>query len=344
MKRSQRLSDIEKILNTRPLAIPKWLKNYQVQTLFTRFFPHFETSLPKVEKISIKLPEGSQIVANCWFQTNREKHQTIIALSGFEGYQNEKDSRFIKSLSYKAYHWGYNFIHFKQRAEGDTLHLTTAVFGDYLENDLEIVLKELEKLGIKKVYLTGFSAGGGLALLYTGRYKNNTKHILGVVAISAPTSMLLTWKHVEKHPFYNQFLLRSYKNVVKRRLSFDNPDTWDKVLLKNIKTKRQWFETYMHMWGYPQRFNSVEEYDELSDVSPLLDTIAVPTLIIHAYDDPITPIGPYTHITNPNVITLFTKYGGHMGFFTNKNLYGDIDGQWAQNRAIEFFRLLNGDI
>ena len=37
-----------------------------------------------------------------------------------------------------------------------------------------------------------------------------------------------------------------------------------------------------------------------------------------------------SQIKNPNIITLFTKFGGHSGFYTTQKRYGDLDGLWAK--------------
>ena len=70
----------------------------------------------------------------------------------------------------------------------------------------------------------------------------------------------------------------------------------------------------------------------------------VPVLLIHSQDDPVTPSASFMQSTineYSNIITLFPQHGGHGGFFTFKKRYGDLDGFWAQNRAMEFIRLLD---
>jgi len=335
------LKKIEQTLQSHPFVVPRFLQSRHIQTLLPGFVPYCKTPLPQVERRFIKLPDGSQLATDCWWQKEKEKNATIVVLSGFEGYQREKRSRFVTQTIYKGYHFGFNVIHLKQRGEGDTIHLTKSLM-TYLENDLEAALKQLINWGIQQIYIIGFSSGGYASLFEIPQLESKIKKsILGLVTISAPLSLFDTWRHVERRKFYNWFLLRTYKHFIKRRLTTDPPGTWDIIQLKKMKTKRQLFETYMHKWGYPEKFSSLDDYHHKSNVIPLLSKIITPTLIINSYDDPISPIEPFTHITNPNIITLLTKHGGHGGFFMNKKLYGDLDGHWAQNRAIEFIRLLD---
>ncbi len=336
------ISSIEKKLYAHPFVLPKSLQNYNIQTLLARFGTYFKTAIPKAERRYIILPDGSQIAADCMFQPNKKIHPTVIVLDGFTRPNN---SHFSRSICYKAYHFGFNVILLMQRAEGDTIHLTKSLFSAYPQLDLPIALEEFSKMGLRKMYLVGFSAGGWSTLLTLGTMGENAKkYFSGVALISSPCNLLDTWNHIEKYPLYNRYLLHSYKKTVKRRGKVDSPGTWNLSTIRKIKTKKQFFETFFstHTIGTPTKRVTVEEYNQLTNATPLLPNIQVPTLIIHAHDDPVTPVTPFLHITNQNILTLFSKHGGHGGFFTTKKLYGDLDGHWAQNRVMEFIRLLDG--
>lgn len=344
-KKIDSLNQIAKTLRSHPFVTPRFLQSPHIQTLFARAVPYFKITLVAPEKKLINLPDGSQLIANCWFQKDKEKHATVIFLSGLEGYYRSEKSKFGQGIIMKAYFLGYNAIHLKQRGEGDSIHLTKSLFNAYLEDDLQCAMKELRRWGLTKLYLVGLSAGGYLSLFEPARMGSKaTAYIRGIVAVSPPLNFLSSWKRVETQWLYNSLLLYVYKNIIKRRTRVDPPGTWDESQLKKIKTKSQWLETYMHHWGYPEKFSSLEEYNKLTDVSPLLAKIKVPTLIISAYDDPVIPIEPFlkSPITNnPSIITLLPKHGGHGGFLSFKKLYGDLDRHWAQNRAMEFIKLLD---
>jgi hypothetical protein len=70
--------------------------------------------------------------------------------------------------------------------------------------------------------------------------------------------------------------------------------------------------------------------------SQVLDRIAVPTLILHADDDPFIRVLPETLqklLRNPNITYIETASGGHCAFLTEPNGY---DGRWAERQAIAF--------
>jgi predicted alpha/beta-fold hydrolase len=72
----------------------------------------------------------------------------------------------------------------------------------------------------------------------------------------------------------------------------------------------------------------------------LIDRIHVPTLILHAEDDPFIPFAPLRNKVfseNPYVLLFATEQGGHVAFVSRKNDHEDRF--WAENRVVEFCRL-----
>lgn len=334
------LSAIERELSAHPFVVPGYLKSYHVQTILSRTAPYFKTTLPQKERIFIKLTDGSQTIADCLFQPDKKNRPTIIVIDGFT---RSNTSHFSRSMSHKAFHLGFNVILLMKRAEGDTLHLTKSLFAAYPQHDLPIALEKLSKISSKNMYIAAFSEGGWSTLITLGTMGSKAKaYVSGVALISAASSLLNTWNHIEKYPFYNWYLLQCYKLTVKRRAKIDPLGTWDLQTLKKVRTKREFFEKFYgtHTIGTPEKRITVEEYHTSTDSIKILPKIQTPTLIINSYDDPFVPAKSFSSIMNPNVKTLLTKYGGHGGFYTTKKRYGDMDGLWAENRALEFIRLL----
>jgi hypothetical protein len=69
----------------------------------------------------------------------------------------------------------------------------------------------------------------------------------------------------------------------------------------------------------------------------VIDKIALPTLLIHAIDDPFIRLLPDTRakiMANQNITLLETAHGGHCAFLSEPN--GD-DGRWAERQIMHFF-------
>jgi predicted alpha/beta-fold hydrolase len=86
----------------------------------------------------------------------------------------------------------------------------------------------------------------------------------------------------------------------------------------------------------------VANYYEQASSLQFIKRITIPTLIIHAQDDPFIPFAPFRHRDieeNPNVALLTPEQGGHVGFIS-----ADREGEerfWAEVMAIEFVKLLS---
>jgi predicted alpha/beta-fold hydrolase len=68
-----------------------------------------------------------------------------------------------------------------------------------------------------------------------------------------------------------------------------------------------------------------------------LDRIAVPTLLIHACDDPFIRLTTITReliAANPQITLLETQHGGHCAFLAAAS--GTDDGYWAELTALKF--------
>jgi predicted alpha/beta-fold hydrolase len=71
----------------------------------------------------------------------------------------------------------------------------------------------------------------------------------------------------------------------------------------------------------------------------VLDSIAVPTLIITAQDDPFIPYAMFTVPLiqrHPKIRVIAPRYGGHCGFI-HWACNGE-DPYWAENRIMDFLQ------
>jgi hypothetical protein len=74
----------------------------------------------------------------------------------------------------------------------------------------------------------------------------------------------------------------------------------------------------------------------------MIKDIRIPTLIVHAQDDPFIPFDSLQHPSiaeNPHVILLDPEHGGHLGFVSADTK--SEDRFWSENRVVEFCRLVN---
>ena len=86
-------------------------------------------------------------------------------------------------------------------------------------------------------------------------------------------------------------------------------------------------------------YASGADYYDRAGACHVLDSIAVPTLIITAQDDPFIPYSMFTVPLiqrHPKIRVIAPRHGGHCGFF--HWAHNGEDPYWAENRIIDFLQ------
>ena len=86
-------------------------------------------------------------------------------------------------------------------------------------------------------------------------------------------------------------------------------------------------------------FQSADDYYYRAAAARVLDRIAVPTLLLHACDDPFIRFLPETRAiieANPHITLLETEHGGHCAFLATPDPANGNDGYWAEHTALRF--------
>ena len=84
-------------------------------------------------------------------------------------------------------------------------------------------------------------------------------------------------------------------------------------------------------------YKNADDYYHRAAAARVLDKIAVPTLLIHACDDPFIRFTAATRATigaNPQITLLETQYGGHCAFLAPPS--ANDDGYWAEQTGLKF--------
>jgi uncharacterized protein len=182
----------------------------------------------------------------------------------------------------------------------------------------------------------GFSLGGNALLKYLGEEGEPAAALLaGVAAVSVPYDLdagarLLDSTRMGR--FYTRRFLKTLigKAEAKARLLADRCD------LARVRAATTFREFDDAATAPLHGFTSAEDYYTRSSCGPYIPRIRVPTLLLHAEDDPFIPARAFPREaveTNPRVDALISERGGHVGF---------IDGPpwrptfWAERTAAEF--------
>lgn len=285
------------------------------------------------ERREFRTEPETRVVAYCHWQLDRERHPTAIIVHGLEG---SSEGSYVLGTACKAFAAGYNVLRYNVRGCGGTAHLTPTFYHSGLTIDLHHVTRELiERDGLRNLFLIGFSMGGNQSLKFAGELAGNApEELRGVCAISPPIDLESCSRSIAQRQnwiYESRFLISLRKTMREKDRLF--PGIYDLSRIDRIRHLWDWDEEFQHHNG----FNGALDYYARASSLYFIPQIRIPTLIVHAQDDPFIPIEPFTDpraTGNPRVLTVTPRHGGHVAFFGKRQ--PDEDRSWAENRAVEF--------
>jgi predicted alpha/beta-fold hydrolase len=333
------LAEIAASFKTKPF-MPHWIfRQGDAQTIGAHFWPgrfRPRDQSGDEERLFTIAPD-TQVRARTRWQVNRADHPTLVVWHGMEG---SASSGYMLTTADKAFRAGFNVVRVNFRNCDETEHLSPQLYHGGLTEDLRTVVHELiSKDHLSNLFMAGFSLGGNMVLKLAGEYgENPPREIRAVCAISPSIDLRAGCDLLKQRRnwIYQRDFLRRLKHRirVKARLF---PDRYDAEALRGIHTIEQFDNHYVApAFG----FADANDYYARSSSRPFISRIRIPTLIIHAEDDPFIPFEPIrdpTITANPYVLLVATERGGHVAFVSNTR--GD-ERFWAENRLVEFCEMV----
>ncbi len=275
-----------------------------------------------------------KVLALCRWQQNPTAHPTMIIWHGIEG---SSESTYMLSIAQKSFNVGFNVIRMNLRTCGGTEHLTPTIYHGGLTEDLRAVVSELiEQDGLSRLCLVGVSLGGNLVLKLAGEYGDNPpKEVLAACAISPSIDLEASAQLILKRSnwLYQQDFVRRLKQRlrVKHKLF---PEQYDISELSSVKTLREFDDRYT---SRAHGFDGADDYYYRASAIRVIDRIRIPTLIVHAEDDPFIPFAPMHDpavSNNPYILLVATKKGGHVAFISTKPQSSDRSSSDIEHSAL----------
>jgi uncharacterized protein len=172
--------------------------------------------------------------------------------------------------------------------------------------DLRTIIGRLDgRLAASGIVIVGYSLGGNLLLRYLGE-QGRRAPLLGAVSISAPIDLKAAQLQIMRPRN------RRYHDYILGRLKADAA-AWSKEA-----------DAIASIYDFDERivapangFAGAEDYYAKCSAKPLLGAVRVPTLVIHARNDPWIPAASYLAVNwqdNPRLVPLLPRGGGHVGF------------------------------
>jgi uncharacterized protein len=314
----------------------RWLRGGHQQTL-AAFFLQRRLQLPQAEERLIEVEPGVRVLCHCHWQADRSNCMTVLVVHGLEG---SSESSYAVGIAAKGLAAGMNVVRMNQRNCGGTEKLAPTLYHSGRSQDVAEVARTLvtqEKLS--RFGLAGFSMGGNLVLKLAGEWGNSgPRELRGVVAVCPAMDLAVSADalHAPSNRLYEIYFLWKLRRRLRNKARYF-PGHFDVARGKGLVSLRDFDDKITaHYCG----FHGAQDYYDRSSASRVVDEIAVPTLILHAANDPFIRITPETRrkiAANPHIKFEESADGGHCSFLAPPNGY---DGRWAERRVIEFMQTL----
>jgi predicted alpha/beta-fold hydrolase len=311
--------------------------NGDAQTLLAAFLPRrIKLPDPELDIVTVDPATNSRVLCHCNWQPEpvRRSRMTLLLVHGLEG---SSQSQYMLGNAGQAWRAGWNVIRMNMRNCGGTERLAPTLYHSGLSSDVLAVAQHfVAQHGLEQMAWVGYSMGGNLVLKAAGECGEGVPPWLrAVVGVSpvidlAPSADAL---HLLRNRLYQWNFLRNMLARYRRKAALF-PGRFSLANCKRVHSIRQYDEFIVS----PNcGFLGADDYYHRASSARVIDRIAVPTLILHALDDPFIRILPATRATilaNPHILFVETKSGGHCGFLASSS-HSD-DGYWAESTLHRF--------
>jgi predicted alpha/beta-fold hydrolase len=289
---------------------PWWGRDLQtLRNMLSGTNPALDSS--SSERIEFPMGDGSgDLLLGTLNRPRQSKERPLVVL--IHGLTGSEDSSYVRVSARHLLGLGYPVLRLNLRGAGPTRGRSRFLYHAGRSEDLRQVLGRMDgRLAGRGLFLVGFSLGGNMLLKFLGE-AGRRAIVLGAVSISAPIDLAAARLGIEKrrNRIYQRYLLARMKEEASA-LPIETPAPSE---LEGIGTLYEFDDRIV---APRAGFAGADDYYRRSMALAFLPEIAVPTLVIHSRDDPWIPFAAYRDFpwkSNPRLLPLFSRRGGHVGF------------------------------
>jgi predicted alpha/beta-fold hydrolase len=315
--------------------VGRLLGNRHVQTLGAALPMHVKTpETARRERMSIPIPRGGRLLAEAYLQPTN----VPLAIVLVHGVGGSSESRYMLRAAQAFFAAGHHVLRLNMRGAGASFDSALELSHAGMIEDPALAVAHAASLpGVERVALVGFSLGGNVSLKLAASWGANPPPWMHrVVSISAPLDLARSSRAFETPAMlpYRAYVLAGLREQA-RRFAAARPERarYRVDALDAIRTVREYDEMVVApMHG----FFDAAEYYAASSAGPGLPDIHVPTLMLHADDDPMVPLGtlsPWIDRASKAVTVERTARGGHVGWFARLDRHA-FERTWPIERAL----------
>jgi len=308
---------------------PWWLPGGHLQTIYPFFF--LGRRPPRYRRERWDTQDGDFIDLD-WV----EGPATAPLLAVFHGLEGNSASNYAAAMmnAVSRHGWRGAVVHFRG-CSGEPNRLPRAYHsGD--ADELDWILERLHGYAANApLFAAGFSLGGNALLKWLGRERAAASRVIrAAAAISAPMDLMTAGNRLSHglNRGYGELFMRTLKakSLAKLRLF---PGIYDGAGVGRSRTLRE----FDNLVTAPLHgFRDTDDYWTRASSKPDLIHIEVPTLVVHARNDPFLP-GRY--LPEKRDVSAFVELdlpdGGGHGAFASGPFPGNLE--WLPRRLLDFF-------
>jgi hypothetical protein len=321
----------------------RFLGNGHLMTILGNYLPR-ASDLPIPEEHLVEVSPAtssqiaSQVLCHCHWQPAevRASRPSAIIVHGLEGSSN---SQYVIGNANKLWSVGANIIRMNMRNCGGTEALSPTLYHSGLSNDVLAVMNFfIAQHQLQSVSLIGYSMGGNLVLKLASELGSAASPQLhSVIGVSPAVDLGLSADalHLPQNRLYELKFLHALLRRFRRKVMLF-PHVYDANRTTGIRSLRDFDHRITAIYS---GFSSADDYYHRAAAARVLGRIAIPTLILHALDDPFIRLSNQTQAIihgNPNITLIESPNGGHCAFLASPDRSSGYDGYWAEHTLLRF--------
>ena len=290
------------------------IRNRHLQTIASSLFRPQATALRQAAReMILDTADGVRLLGFYSPQPAGQAKGLVLLLHGWLG---SVDASYIIAMGAYLYQRGYAVFRLNLRDHGNTHHLNPDIFRSDRLAEVFGAARHIAQLEPDRPFhIVGNSLGGNFALRLAWQHTTtplpNLGHTIAFCPVLDPHQTTENLDNGAK--LYLTYFRRKWRRgMQKKQARF--PDRYDFTPEIAAPTCMGMTEIFVRRYSpYPDARAYFAAYTITHD---MMTTLASPTTIITAADDPVVPVSqfsPFLHLT-PNLRVHIQPYGGHVGF------------------------------
>jgi hypothetical protein len=267
------------------------------------------------ERLTLPLRDGDALAAS--YHANGQANDLsagrplVLIIHGLAGCE---DSAYVRASARCLLREGFPVLRLNLRGAGPSRTSCRDQYHAGRSDDLRAALAALpESLMANGIVAVGFSLGGNMLLKYLGE-EGSQAPFRAAASVSAPIDLAEAGVRLmaRRNALYHRYMITAMKAEAVAAPAALSPA--ERAAIRRVRSVYAFDDTFI---APRNGFRGADDYYAHCSGVNYLDGVRVPTLLIHALDDPWIPSRPYRAYgwsRNPALMPVLAPSGGHVGF------------------------------